>query len=348
MESISYIVGTNSTREKAAALTRRLRERRHAVELARRDLSAYRAGNTGIDYVFSFDSGRAGPHVVINGLTHGNEPCGAEAVTRLLDDGVRPARGRLTLSLANVRAYEGRDDDNPYGRRFVDENLNRVWTDAALDGDARGWEYERARALRPVFASADLLLDIHSTPYDPVPFFVTTTQLPKQSALARMLGHPRTEIATAPAILAYDGLSRYGRFGDPADRAVALTVECGLFFARDSAVVAHATALRLLAHAGLIAGDAPAWREPGRPRRVVMVEPVTSKTGHVDFGFAPSTFETFAKGEVCAWDGDVPIRAPFDGACPIWTVQRIVPGGLAFVFARIEEARIEQQQGETP
>ena len=38
----------------------------------------------------------------------------------------------------------------------------------------------------------------------------------------------------------------------------------------------------------------------------------------------------------------------FDGACPIWTVQRIVPGGLAFVFARIEEAHIEQQQGATP
>jgi hypothetical protein len=124
---------------------------------------------------------------------------------------------------------------------------------------------------------------------------------------------------------------------------VALTVECGLFFARESAAVAHATALRLLAHAGVIASGAPAWREEGPLRRVVMVEGVMSRTGQVEFGFAPSTFETFAKGAICAWDGDGPIRAPFDGACPIWTVQRIVPGELAFVFARIEE-----QQGETP
>jgi predicted deacylase len=336
-------VGNDRSHESAAARTRELRARRHAVELPRRDLSAYRAGNTGVDYVFSFDSGRAGPHVVINGLTHGNEPCGAAAVTRLLDDGVRPERGRLTLSLANVRAYEAQDDDNPYGRRFVDENLNRVWRDAALDGAARGWEYERARALRPIFATADRLLDVHSTPYDPVPFWVTTTRLPKQSALARALRQPRTEIATTPAVLDHDGLSRYGRFGDPADPAVALTVECGLFFARDSAAVAHATALRLLAQTGVIARAEPAWREAGPRRRVTMVEGVVSRTGRIDFGFAPSTFETFAKGAICAWDGDDPIRAPFDGACPIWTVQRIVPGGLAFVFARIEE-----QQGDTP
>jgi predicted deacylase len=336
MESQSHNVGIDRSHAEAAALTRDLRGRRAAVELARRDLSAFRAGNTGVDYVFSFDSGRAGPHVVINGLTHGNEPCGAEAVIRLLEDGVRPARGRLTLSLANVRAYEAQDDDNPYGRRFVDENLNRVWSDAALDGDARGWEYERARALRPVFATADWLLDIHSTPYDPAPFFVTTTALPKQSAAARALGSPRTEIATTPAILAFDGISRYGRFGDPADPAVAVLVECGLFFARESAAVAHATALRLLAHSGVVPDAAPGWHEAGPPRRVVMAEPVHSRTGRVDFGFAPSTFETFARGTICAWDGDEPIRAPFDGACPIWTVQRIVPGGLAFVFARIE------------
>ena len=47
-----------------------------AFEVLPRDLSAYRQGNVGIDYVHRFDSGRPGPHVLINALTHGNEFCG--------------------------------------------------------------------------------------------------------------------------------------------------------------------------------------------------------------------------------------------------------------------------------
>ena len=46
-----------------------------ALEVLPRDISAYREGNTGIDYVHRFDSGQPGPHVLINALTHGNELC---------------------------------------------------------------------------------------------------------------------------------------------------------------------------------------------------------------------------------------------------------------------------------
>ena len=45
-------------------------------EVVPRDISAYRRGNTGTDYVFRFDSGKAGPAVGVAGLTHGNEVCG--------------------------------------------------------------------------------------------------------------------------------------------------------------------------------------------------------------------------------------------------------------------------------
>ena len=50
------------------------------LELLPRDLSAYRAGNVGIDHVHRFESGVPGPHVLINALTHGNEICGAIAL----------------------------------------------------------------------------------------------------------------------------------------------------------------------------------------------------------------------------------------------------------------------------
>ena len=51
------------------------------LEVLPRDLSAYRQGNIGIDYVHRFESGQAGPHVLINALTHGNEICGMVAAT---------------------------------------------------------------------------------------------------------------------------------------------------------------------------------------------------------------------------------------------------------------------------
>ena len=41
------------------------------LEVLPRDLSAYRAGNTGIDYVHRFESGRPG-YVAINALTATN------------------------------------------------------------------------------------------------------------------------------------------------------------------------------------------------------------------------------------------------------------------------------------
>lgn len=76
------------------------------IEIQPRDLTPYRRGNVGVDYVHRFASGRPGPHVLVNALTHGNEFCGMVAATQLLDSGVRPKIGTLTVSLANVAAYE--------------------------------------------------------------------------------------------------------------------------------------------------------------------------------------------------------------------------------------------------
>ena len=104
------------------------------LEVLPRDLSAYRQGNTGIDYVHRFESGKPGPHVLINALTHGNEICGMVAATHLLDTGVRPKIGTLTVSFANIEAYNAFDIDNPYENRQLVHNLNRIWSPEWLDG----------------------------------------------------------------------------------------------------------------------------------------------------------------------------------------------------------------------
>ncbi len=155
------------------------------------DIERYRAGNTGIPFVWSYKADAPGPHAVINALTHGNEPCGAAALVRLLEEGMRPKSRRLTLSFANVEAYavfrEGRDPP----ARFLDRDMNRLWRDDWIDADAASREAARARALRPILADVDALLDIHSTASVRRPFFVIA-DLEKTRALADRMGWPAT------------------------------------------------------------------------------------------------------------------------------------------------------------
>ena len=75
------------------------------VEITAPDISAYRRGNTGVDYITRFDSGRAGPHVMISAVVHGNELCGAIAVDWLFKLELRPLQGQLSLAFMNVEAF---------------------------------------------------------------------------------------------------------------------------------------------------------------------------------------------------------------------------------------------------
>ena len=166
-------------------------------EVLPRDLSAYRQGNIGIDYVHRFASGKPGPHVLVNALTHGNEICGMVAATHLLDTGIRPLVGTLTISFANVAAYESFDPARPFESRQLEHNLNRVWSALELDGPLDSPEMRRARELRPVVSAADHILDIHSTSQDVEPFWVYPGYA-RNAAAAMALGRP--PVITAPRL----------------------------------------------------------------------------------------------------------------------------------------------------
>ena len=74
----------------------------YPIELSPPDIRPYKDGNTGVPYAHVLDSGRPGPNVMIQALTHGNEICGAIAIDYLVREGLKPARGKLTLTFANV------------------------------------------------------------------------------------------------------------------------------------------------------------------------------------------------------------------------------------------------------
>src|SRR6201999_3559873 len=98
----------------------------YPIEVEFPDIAQHEQSSSGIAYVHTFDSGLPGPHVMINALTHGNEVCGAITVKGLLDLGVRPRRGKLTLAFSNVEAYLTFDASKPDASRFVDQDFNRV------------------------------------------------------------------------------------------------------------------------------------------------------------------------------------------------------------------------------
>ena len=134
----------------------------YKIEISPVDIEPYRAGNTGIPFVTTFDSGIDGPHVMVMAITHGNELCGAIAVDWLFKCEVRPKQGKLTLGFSNWRAYQNFDAEDPLASRFLEEDINRVWGNMELDGDQLTAELERARELRPIIDEIDYLLDIHS------------------------------------------------------------------------------------------------------------------------------------------------------------------------------------------
>ena len=291
------------------------------LEVLPRDLSAYRQGNTGIDYVHRFESGKPGPHVLVNALTHGNEICGMVAATHLLDTGVRPKIGTLTVSFANMEAYNAFDIDNPYENRQLVHNLNRIWSPEWLDGSEQSPELRRARELRPVLDAADYVLDIHSTRAPVQPFWVYP-EMDRNTALAAAVGAPAVQLVMPAGRFPGTGVLNYGRHGDPASNSGgALVVECGQHFAQSAALLATDVTLRFLAHLGLIdtpANSAPA--APAQPFRLLEVHMVKSE----DFTFTRPLlgFEVFNKGELIAINAGEEIRSPCDN-CTIFMPTRM-------------------------
>ncbi|MFC5498903.1 succinylglutamate desuccinylase/aspartoacylase family protein [Caenimonas terrae] len=301
-------------------------------EVLPRDLQPYREGNTGIDYVHRFESGRAGPHVLVNALTHGNEFCGMVAATHLLDRGIRPKIGTLTVSFANVGAYESFDPAEPFKSRQLVQNLNRIWAAAELDGTADSPELRRARALRPAVAQADHILDIHSTSQDVVPFWVYPAY-ERNAEVALAIGRPPVHLVMPGGLGSGTPLIQHGRHGDPQGTGTAMVVECGQHFLQSSSDLATQVALDFLAHFGLI--DADPDRAPLPPqRRFELLQTHVIKTTQFRFARPVVGFEVFDQGELVYTDGEDEVRSPVDGCTIFMPSREATPGKEAVYLTR--------------
>jgi Succinylglutamate desuccinylase / Aspartoacylase family len=314
------------------------------------DLGAWRAGNTGTEGVWRFDSGLPGRHVMVSALVHGNEVCGAWALKGLLEAGVRPQRGALTLAFCNLAAFDRFDPAHHDASRFVDEDFNRQWLDDRIDG-GQTQERRRAAALRPCVQQADWLLDLHSMHERAAPLAVTGV-MPRNIALARTLRAPGHLVIDAGH---QDGVRMrdYGRFGQPDDEAPdtrALLIECGFHGDESSRTVAQDQCARFLVAAGTLDADAavrllPGWRQADAPEQWALrvTGPVVARSERFRFTEPFQGLEVIAKaGTVIGHHDGVglgdAVTTPYDNCVLVMPSTRQARAGVTVVRFATREA----------
>ncbi len=308
-----------------------------AVDLPAPDLSPWRHGNTGIAGAWSFKADQPGPHVVLSALLHGNELAGAIVLAELLEAGLTPAHGRLTLIFVNLAAFDRFDPAQPTASRFVDEDLNRLWDPVVLDGPRTSQELVRARALRPLIDTADILLDLHSMLW-PSDALILCGPSDKGRVLAGAIATPALVVSdhghqTGPRLI------DYVRFVDPDQPCAACLVEAGQHWQPGTVDVTRRCVDALLRHAGMLPDETASHdvrRAAGSDQRWAEVTlAVTANTA----GFA--FVQPFRGGEVIArrntliaLDGAIEIRTPHDDCLLVMPSLRPSRGHTAVRLAR--------------
>lgn len=308
-------------------------------ELAPPDLGPWRSGNTGVEGLWHFDSGRPGRHLLISALIHGNELCGAWAVKELLELGVRPKRGRLTLMFANLAAFDRFDAARHDASRFVDEDMNRQWTAERL-AQASSQERRRAAELLPWVEQADWLLDLHSM-HEPGPPLLLTGVHRRNRELARQLGQPAHIVVDAGH---KDGVRMrdFGRWGLPdaqAGDARSLLIECGFHGDPNSVRVARDLCARFL-HLGDVlsasdtdAGLAP-WRQTDAPQQwaLEVTEAVVARSQGFRFAGPWQALQCIPRAGTLIADNDgQAVVTPYDDCVLVMPSLRQLRAGVTVV-----------------
>lgn len=140
---------------------------------------------------------RHGPTVLCLGGIHGNEPAGVHALRRVFDWFEKRTpfiRGEIVGLAGNLGALER-------GTRFVDRDLNRIWSQEAIDQIVSGHgsgaaEDVEMRELHEIMREAvsrrqgpAYFIDLHTTSGRSAPFAVINDTLPNR-AFARMFPVP--------------------------------------------------------------------------------------------------------------------------------------------------------------
>ncbi len=268
-----------------------------------------------------------GPRLIFLGGVHGNEPAGIIALERVLKTlhaAKPPFRGKMLALRGNLTAIAR-------STRYVDEDLNRIWTPPRLKalaecppkGNAETVEEKEQRELFSIFhpilsdyRTPVCLVDLHTTSSESPPFLILADTI-RNRKLVRQL--------PAPLILGMEELLEGTILNYAGDLGIsALAFEAGQHRQQRS-VEHHVAAIWiLLAAAGCLA----AAHVPGfEAHRALLAEAVTglSRVFEVrfrygiqpgeDFRMEPGywNFRKIKRSEALAGGRAGEIRSPFNG-----------------------------------
>ncbi len=273
---------------------------------------------------------------MITALIHGNEICGAFALERLLCSRFKVDRGKLILAFANTIAFLRFDPSQPYASRFIDEDMNRVWSVDLLESRHQSVEMARARELRPYAESVDYLLDLHSTSLPAPPMLLCGTQ-EKGRAFAEIMGYPAHVVADS-GHSAGVRLRDFAAFGDSASAKIAMLVECGQHFDGNSQAVALNTIFAFLRAADML--DKAPEGFPDLPTsdaqyHIEVTHVVTVRSDRFAFARDFQCFETVSQaGTQIARDGILDIVSPYDDCVLVMPTRQPVRNQTAVRLGR--------------
>lgn len=126
----------------------------------------------GIKGVTLIDQGKPGPRVALFAVTHGNEIVGFEAVKNLYQkilNGSLQINGKLFIVIHNIESYQKFRLESEKRNlsvsefRFLDHDLNRVYSDKYFESATKSREIKRACEIMPLLSEVNYLFDMHST-----------------------------------------------------------------------------------------------------------------------------------------------------------------------------------------
>lgn len=235
-----------------------------------------------------------GPMSIVLVGVHGNERCGVDALEEILRE-LRIEKGHVTFCYGSPKAILE-------SKRFVDQNLNRMFKDRTLlaDKEKESYEFARAQFLKPYLLNADVLLDVHaSLTLDSHPFVICE---PNASGIVGYL--PVNRIVTGFDTIEPGGtdyfMNTHGKIG--------ICIECGYTNDLQSTVRAKESILSFLCARGHMEGQCLIREQ----NYVHMYDMYRTKTDNFKLVKQFDDFEDLKSGQTIGYDGDEKIVAEKD------------------------------------
>ena len=273
---------------------------------------------------------------MVSALIHGNEICGAIALDQLLSSSFAPDRGSLIAVFANLAAFSRFDTTQPYASRFIDEDMNRLWSREILDSTRQSVELARARELRPFAEAADFLLDLHSTSL-PAPAMLLCGSHNKGRLLAAKMGYPFHVVADEGHSSGVR-LRDFGDFNNGSTTKSSVLVECGQHFDSESPTIALKTIAAFLFACGMLDQDSEQFPRPASSTEQRLIEvshAVTIQSDRFSFSGEFQCFEVIPKaGTRIAQDGTHDVVTPYDNCVLVMPARQPHKGQTAVRLGR--------------